>query len=60
MKMVKCPSCNGNGSYMLTQNFWNRSYTTPVKCRCDNGKISWSEFCIFYRKRSKKRTSKVG
>ena len=46
MKTVKCPQCNGNGEYNLQQ----QEFITPVKCSCDNGKITWSEHCAKYRK----------
>lgn len=52
MREVKCPECFGEGTYILIQTFQGKDYETPVKCNCNNGKISWSEYCLRYRKRN--------
>ena len=52
MKMVECPQCQGKGTYNLIQNWQGKEYITEVKCNCNNGKISWSEYCTIYRKRN--------
>jgi hypothetical protein len=57
-RMVKCPNCQGDGEYILIQNWEGKDYETPVKCECENGKISWSEFCVRYRKRNSKENKK--
>jgi DnaJ-class molecular chaperone len=51
MKMVKCPQCDGKGEYIAIQKWQGIEFDVPVKCNCNNGKISWSEYCLLYRKR---------
>ena len=50
MLMVKCPQCEGKGEYNLIQG----GIETPVKCNCDNGKITWSHYLTVNRKKNKK------
>jgi hypothetical protein len=50
--MVKCPQCEGKREYNLIQD----GILTPVKCTCDNGKISWSEYLTVNRKKRKVKT----
>lgn len=50
MRMVKCPQCEGKGEYNLIQG----GIETPVKCNCDNGKITWSHYLTINRKKTKK------
>lgn len=55
MRMVKCPMCRGTGEYVLIQRWEGKEFGTPVKCQCNNGKISWSEFCWKYRRLARRR-----
>lgn len=54
MREVKCPNCNGTGEYISIQNWQGKELEIPVKCECNNGKISWSEYCILYRNNNRK------
>lgn len=53
MRMFKCPQCDGKSEYNLIQSFKTEQYNTPVKCNCENGKITWSHYCMINRKRKK-------
>lgn len=53
MRTIKCPVCQGNGEYKAIQTWGSKEYKVPVNCNCDNGVITWSEYCAKYRRKPK-------
>jgi DnaJ-class molecular chaperone len=52
-RMVKCPECDGKGTYEIEQHFQGKTYLTPVTCSAcgGEGKITWKHFCTVHRRR---------